>query len=101
MNVIKKNDIIMTKISDFFVNNNNIDYLINILNNNIPISLRIIDWFVTNYSKKNNTEYPLKRKMTSPKRTTLKKIHGKTSKKDDSRNNSNNYVKNSIIGIYH
>lgn len=55
MNVIKKNDIIMTKISDFFVNNNNIDYLINILNNNIPISLRIIDWFVTNYAKKNFT----------------------------------------------
>ena len=54
MNVIRKNDIIMTKISDFFVNNNNIDYLINILNNNIPISLRIIDWFVTNYSKKYN-----------------------------------------------
>ena len=69
MNVIKKNDIIMTKISDFFVNNKNIDYLIhilkdsgqgrcksnnNLINNKIQISLRIIDWFVTNYSKKNN-----------------------------------------------
>ena len=57
MNVIKKNDIIMTKISDFFVNNNNIDYLIKILNNKIPVSLRIIDWFVTNYSKKYNINW--------------------------------------------
>ena len=57
MTVIKKNDIIMTKISDFFVNNNNIDYLIKILNNKISVSLRIIDWFVTNYSKKYNINW--------------------------------------------
>ena len=62
-----------------------------ILEGKNKISLRIIDWFVTNYSKKYNTEYPVKKRMTSPKRVTLKKIHGKTSKKDDSRN-SNNYI---------
>jgi len=51
----------MSKISDYFNKNPlNIEYLINILNNKFQISLRIIDWFVTNYSKKNNICWMLK-----------------------------------------
>ena len=51
----------MSKISDYFNKNpENIEYLINILNNKFQISLRIIDWFVTNYSKKNNICWMLK-----------------------------------------
>ena len=58
MSIIKKNDLLMIKISDFFnKDSSNINYLINILNNNFQISLRIIDWFVTNYSKKNNIKW--------------------------------------------
>ena len=38
----------------FFENEGNKKILINILNNNFNISLRIIDWFVTNYCKKYN-----------------------------------------------
>ena len=48
--------------------------LLDILEGKNKISLRIIDWFVTNYSKKNNVEYSLKKKITSPKRITMKKI---------------------------
>lgn len=51
----------MSKISDYFnKNHSNIEYLINILNNKFQISLRIIDWFVTNFSKKNNISWIIK-----------------------------------------
>ena len=86
-----KQELLLVSLNNFYDNEFNKLALMDILEGKNKISLRIIDWFVTNYSKKNNTEYPLKRKMTSPKRTTLKKIHGKISKKDDSRN-SNNYI---------
>tara|TARA_Y100000389_G_C17122909_1_gene346330 strand:- start:17 stop:526 length:510 start_codon:yes stop_codon:yes gene_type:complete len=49
-----KNCLLMDKINLFFINENNKNTLIKILNNEFNISLRIIDWFVTNYCKKNN-----------------------------------------------
>ena len=49
-----KNKLLMDKINLFFENEGNKKILINILNNNFNISLRIIDWFVTNYCKKKN-----------------------------------------------
>jgi len=49
-----KNKLLMDKINIFFENDINKNVLINILNNNFNISLRIIDWFVTNYCKKYN-----------------------------------------------
>ena len=49
-----KNCLLMDKINLFFTNENNKNTLIKILNNEFNISLRIIDWFVTNYCKKNN-----------------------------------------------
>jgi hypothetical protein len=84
-----KQELLLVSLNDFYDNEYNKLALFDILNGKNKISLRIIDWFVTNYSKKNNIEYPLKKKMTSPKRTTLKKIHGKSSKKDDSRSSGN------------
>jgi hypothetical protein len=58
MIIEKKNDILMFKISNYY-NSDNINYLIKILNNSFQISLRIIDWFVTNYSKKNNINWTI------------------------------------------
>ena len=49
-----KNDLLLENLNIFFSNKNNTDILINVLNNKFNISLRIIDWFVTNYCKKNN-----------------------------------------------
>ena len=49
-----KDKLLMDKINVFFENDINKKVLINILNNNFNVSLRIIDWFVTNYCKKYN-----------------------------------------------
>lgn len=51
---INKNDLLMDKINLFFKDEKNKNILIDILNNKFNISLRIIDWFVTNYCKKYN-----------------------------------------------
>lgn len=56
-NISNKQDLLMKSLTDFFTSNNHIDYMLPIVNGNSNISLRIIDWFVTNYSKKNNISY--------------------------------------------
>ena len=55
-----KQVLLLKPINEFFSKNNNIEKIIPILNGENTISLRIIDWFVTNYSKKNNVSYYLK-----------------------------------------
>lgn len=80
-----KQELILVKLNTFYDNEYNKLALLDILEGKNKISLRIIDWFVTNYSKKHNVEYTLRKKITSPKKITMKKIHGKASKKDDSR----------------
>lgn len=52
-----KNDILLKKLTDFFWNNRNIHIMISIINGNSNISLRILDWFTTNYSKNYNVKY--------------------------------------------
>ena len=58
-----------------FYNSENMDKLLPILNGETKLSLRIIDWFVTNYTKKNNIIlYKKKKKLIhsttkSPKKT--------------------------------
>ena len=42
---------------DTFYEKHNIEHILPILQGTTKLSLRIIDWFVTNYSKKNNTSY--------------------------------------------
>ena len=54
-----KQGLLLKPINEFFSKNNNIEKIIPILNGENKISLRIIDWFVTNYSKKNNVSYYL------------------------------------------
>ena len=50
-------NILLDSLKEFYIIKENKDKLKEILNNSNNISLRIIDWFVTNYSKKNNTLY--------------------------------------------
>tara|TARA_B100001094_G_scaffold332055_1_gene402564 strand:- start:3594 stop:4175 length:582 start_codon:yes stop_codon:yes gene_type:complete len=53
------NDVLLYRsLIEFYNKDKNIEKLNEILFST-KISLRIIDWFVTNYSKKNNTNYPL------------------------------------------
>jgi hypothetical protein len=50
------NNILESNLDDYYSINDNIYKLHNILNDK-KTSLRVLDWFVTNYSKKNNTYY--------------------------------------------
>ena len=76
-----KQELLLVSLNNYYQNDCNKQKLIRILNGEEKISLRIIDWFVTNYAKKNNINYSIKLKITSPKRNTLKKGL-KYSKKD-------------------
>ena len=87
-----KQELILVSLNQFYDNEYNRLALLDILEGKNKISLRIIDWFVTNYSKKHNVEYSLKRKITSPKRITMKKIHGKMSKKEEPKSSNLHHV---------
>jgi hypothetical protein len=58
-NISCKQDLLMKSLSDFFFKKNNMEEMLPIINSESKISLRIIDWFVTNFSKKNNIVYNL------------------------------------------
>ena len=51
-NIDTQSDLLLEKLLQFYNSNNNFDKMINIINGTSKISLRIVDWFVTNYSKK-------------------------------------------------
>ena len=55
-----KQQLIMKSLKEFYTKDN-IDIIIPILQGNTKLSLRIIDWFVTNYSKKNNIRYDIEK----------------------------------------
>ena len=50
-------NILLDSLHKYYDKKGNMDKLLSILESNQKISLRIIDWFVTNYSKKNNIYY--------------------------------------------
>lgn len=56
-----KQNLIMINLSKFFCRDSNIHQMLPIINGDSQISLRVVDWFVTNYSKKNNIVYDLKK----------------------------------------
>jgi len=57
--VVSKKDLLMQSLINFFINRANLDRIIPIITGKSKISLRILDWFVTNFSKKNNINYEL------------------------------------------
>jgi hypothetical protein len=56
-NISSKKDLLMQSLINFFTNRSNLDQVIPIIMGKSDISLRILDWFVTNFSKKNNINY--------------------------------------------
>ena len=52
--IISKVDLLMKSLSKFYANEGNISILLPIVQGTSKISLRVLDWFVTNYCKKNN-----------------------------------------------
>ena len=59
LNINSKKDLLMDSLTKFFTNIDNLDKIVNIISGKSKISLRILDWFVTNYSKKNNVSYKI------------------------------------------
>ena len=57
--ISSKKDLLMQSLINFFTNRDNLDQVIPIITGKSKISLRILDWFVTNYSKKNNIHYQI------------------------------------------
>ena len=57
----RQNDLLFNKLSEFYQKDNfvNMDKVLKILNGESTISLRIVDWFVTNYSKQKYVVYEL------------------------------------------
>lgn len=54
-----QNDLLLKNLMEFYKDKDNINKMMATINGETNISLRIVDWFVTNYAKKNYTVYHL------------------------------------------
>ena len=57
---ITQNDILYKNLIEFYKDDAKLDVVLPIINGTSKLSIRIIDWFVTNYAKKNYVVYNLK-----------------------------------------
>ena len=51
-NTQTQNDLLMNNLMIFYKNPENMNKMLKIINGETKLSLRIVDWFVTNFSKK-------------------------------------------------
>lgn len=58
-NTNTQNELLMKNLMDFYNNKDNLCKMLSIINGESKISLRIVDWFVTNYAKMHYTVYEL------------------------------------------
>jgi hypothetical protein len=58
-NLNTQNDLLLTNLMEFYKNKENLDKMMYIINGESKISLRIVDWFVTNFAKKYYTVYEI------------------------------------------
>ena len=58
-NLNTRNVVLMNKIKNFYNNKNNLDILISIIHGESHLSLRVIDFFVTNYSREKEIIYEI------------------------------------------
>ena len=54
-----QNTLLLDNLMKFYENKNHLKYMMNVISGETNISLRIVDWFVTNYAKKYFTVYDL------------------------------------------
>lgn len=54
-----QNTLLLTNLLNFYKNHQYLETMLNIINGESSISLRIVDWFVTNYAKQKFTVYNL------------------------------------------
>jgi hypothetical protein len=60
-NYSTQNSLLLKNLLDFYKEDNNLDKMLNIINGESKISLRIVDWFATNYAKHYFTIYNLEK----------------------------------------
>ncbi len=54
-----QNELLLTNLLEFYKKEDHMERLMKIINGESAVSLRIIDWFVTNFAKKNFTVYSI------------------------------------------
>ena len=54
-----QNSLLMTNLLSFYEQNNNLQTMLKVVAGETRVSLRIVDWFVTNYAKKYYTVYDI------------------------------------------
>jgi hypothetical protein len=59
---ITQNELLLNNLMEFYNNDDNLTRMLKIITGESKISLRIVDWFVTNYAKKNFTLYDFENK---------------------------------------
>lgn len=55
--IYSQNDVLLNKLLQFYYKDDNLNTMLSIINGTSDVSLRIVDWFSTNYSKKYYTIY--------------------------------------------
>jgi hypothetical protein len=58
-NYTSQNDLLLNNLIEFYKKDNNIEKMLKIISGESKISLRIVDWFATNYAKKHFTIYSI------------------------------------------
>ena len=58
-NYTTQNELLLNNLMDFYKNETYLSRMLKIITGETKISLRIVDWFATNYAKKNYTLYPI------------------------------------------
>jgi hypothetical protein len=67
-NYTTQNELLLNNLMDFYKSENNLTNMLKIITGESKISLRIVDWFATNYAKKNYTLYSIEENDGSSKR---------------------------------
>ena len=69
------NNILLDSLKEYYKNEKNMNKLLNIIHQTNTNIMKIIDWFVTNYSKKNNIYYSIYKTTDGEKTFESQKIH--------------------------
>jgi hypothetical protein len=59
--VTTQKQLLLNNLMDFYKTSSNLQKMMDVINGDSKISLRIVDWFVTNYAKKYFTVYEVPR----------------------------------------
>jgi len=68
LNYTTQNELLLNNLMEFYKDENNLTNMLKIITGESKISLRIVDWFATNYAKKNYTLFSIEENDGSIKR---------------------------------